>query len=374
MGQPKFELPDFLQGSSADEIHERMMANLPPDVDDMPGGFPYDFTRPAAIEKDELINFHLVRAIMIAFPQFAWDKWLDYHGKQVRLLRKPAQKATGKIKVTGDEGTLILAGTLFCTMATDTGPSIEFASDKDTTIGAEGSAILDITAVESGLSSNVQANTVILMVKPNKAIKTVTNPEKITGGTERENDDDYYDRISVEYDNSLTYLGNDIDYVRWAKEAGAGDCIVVASANGPGTVKLVLVDANGQPANSKLVQDVFDYIVSPENREMRLLPTACAELSCVPATTIKVNFKITGLKYDSTLTNVEKIKNDFSEKVLSIYSKAKKNGVLRYNDIRPALSQIDGVLDFDTFLMEGGINNIDLTSEQYPETGILDFN
>ena len=68
MAQPEFIQPDFMQGSTEAEIHERMMANLPDDIDDMPGGFPYDFTMPAAIEKSEFINYHMARALMIAFP------------------------------------------------------------------------------------------------------------------------------------------------------------------------------------------------------------------------------------------------------------------------------------------------------------------
>ena len=81
------------------------------------------------------------------------------------------------------------------------------------------------------------------MARPDKNITAVSNPEPITGGTERESNDDFYDRIAAEYENSMTYLGNDSDYIRWAKQAGAGDCIVVSVAEGPGTVKLVLVDS-----------------------------------------------------------------------------------------------------------------------------------
>ena len=73
MAQPEFIQPDFMHGSTEAEIHERMMANLPDDIDDMPGGFPYDFTMPAAIEKSEFINYHMARALMIAFPQYAWS-------------------------------------------------------------------------------------------------------------------------------------------------------------------------------------------------------------------------------------------------------------------------------------------------------------
>lgn len=380
MAQPEFIKPDFMENNSAEEIHERMMNNLPADIDDMPGGFPYDFTMPAAQEKDEFINYHLVRSLMIAFPQYAWDEWLDRHGQQVHLERHQPEKAYGSVKVSGTAGTTITAGTIFCTPATDTGPSIEYSSLEDAVIGEDGYTIVEVEAVESGTGSNVSANTVSIMAKPNKAVTEVNNPEPITGGTERESDDDYWDRIAAEYDNSMTYLGNDGDYIRWAKQAGAGDCIVVSAAEGPGTVKLVLVDGNGQPANEKLVQDVYDYIVSPNDRSKRLLPTACAKLICAPATTSKVNFTITGLVYDDT-TDIDKIKKDFAEAVKVVYAKAKTENVLRYNDVRPIItgiggtenSGIAGVEDFETFLMDGDMKNITLSKEEYPETGILDF-
>ena len=48
--QPGFTVPDFVKNNSADEIHRRMMSSLPDDIDDTPGGFPSDFTKPAAIE------------------------------------------------------------------------------------------------------------------------------------------------------------------------------------------------------------------------------------------------------------------------------------------------------------------------------------
>ena len=46
----EMELPDFLENSSEDEIHEKMLGNLPEDIDKSEGGFPWDFTRPTAIE------------------------------------------------------------------------------------------------------------------------------------------------------------------------------------------------------------------------------------------------------------------------------------------------------------------------------------
>lgn len=372
MAQPEFTMPDFLLNNSADDIHARMMNYLPADIDNLPGGFPYDFTRPAALEKDELINFHLVRAVMIAFPQYAWDEWLDLHGQQVGIKRHASGCASGYVKVSGATGTIISAGTIFCTPATDTGPSIEFYSYEEAEIGEDGTALIPITAVEAGISSNVASGTINLMSKPNKAVISVINEEPMSGGTERENNNDYYDRIAAEYDNSMTFLGNDSDYIRWAKEAGAGDCIVISAAHGPGTVELVLVDANGKPANDTLIKAVYNYIVSPDDRSARLLPTACSEFSCIAAKTVSIDFTITGLQFDET-TDIETIKAEFALKVLSIYSTAKAEGILRYNDVRPLISVITGVEDFDTFLVNGSMDNINLSSEEYPETGTLNF-
>lgn len=370
--QPEFIRPDFIENNSADEIHKRMMNNLPSDIDDMPGGFPYDFTKPAALEKDEFINYHLVRALMIAFPQYAWDEWLDLHGQQAHLERHQPESASGNVRVTDTPGTVIAKRTVFCTPATENGPSIEFRSTEEKEIETDGTALIPVSAVESGKGSNVPADTVTLMAKPDKNIMEVINPEPIRGGTERESNDDYYDRIAAEYANSLTFLGNDSDYIRWAKEAGAGDCIVIPAAEGPGTVKLVLVDGNGQPANERLVRDVYDYIVSPEDRSARLLPTACAKLICGPATTVKVDYVITGLLYDET-TAIEQIQEDFAGAVKAVYTSAKQQDILRYNDVRPIISAIAGVIDFGGFFMNGEMENIGLSREEYPETGTLSF-
>lgn len=370
--QPEFTAPEFVRNNTADEIHQRMMNNLPADIDDMPAGFPYDFTKPAALEKAELIQFHLVRALMIAFPQYAWDGWLDNHGQQVHLERHQPVCASGYVEVTGLEGTEIPSGTVFCTPATDTGPAIEFRTDRDCMIGESGTVEVEVTAVQAGPGSNIKAEAISIMAKPLRGITAVNNPEPVRGGTERESNDDFYDRIAAEYANSRTYLGNDSDYIRWAKEAGAGDCIVIPAYNGPGTVKLVLVDGNGQPANDKLVKQVYDHIVSPDDRSQRLLPTACADLACTAATTVSISYTCTGILHDDT-TDIGRIMADFSEKVKAVYAVAKLEGILRYNDIRPLISGIPGVDDFETFLVNGGMDNITLKSEEYPSTGVIEF-
>lgn len=372
MAQPEFIAPDFVDDNTPEDIHERMMESLPDDIDDMPGGFPYDFTMPSAIEKSELINFHLVRALMIAFPQYAWDEWLDLHGKQVDVTRHEASFARGTLQLKGESRTKIEAGTIFCVPAVDDTPAVQYETDQEVIIGEDGVATVGITAVEAGPEGNVKAGSISIMDDPVDEITEITNPEDVKGGSEAESDDNYYDRIAVAYESSRTYLGNDNDFKRWAKEAGAGDCIVDDAWNGPGTVKLVLIDANGQPADDALVQKVYEHIVSSDDRSARLLPTACASLTCVSATTVKIDYLCTGLEYGCT-TDIEQIEEEFRDALKLLYVEAKKKGVLRYNDVRPILSAIVGVEDFDSFLINGSMENISFDMEEYPETGKCEF-
>lgn len=371
MPQPEFSAPEWMEENSLDEIHERMMDNLPADIDQTPGGFPYDFTMPTAIEKSKFIEENLMQALMLCFPQYSSGSWLDLHAGQVNLTRHAAEKATGKLLITGEPGTEIESETMFYVPATANSETVEFLSVEEVVIGEDGTVLVDVTASEAGSKHNVGPDTVTNMDDPMDEITAITNPAAMTGGADEETDDDLYDRIAVEYQNNRTYLGNDIDYIRWAKEAGAGDCIVDSAADGPGTVTLVLVDTNGEPASNALCRQVYNYIVSPEDRSQRLLPTACAKLTCVAATGFEVNFKVTGLQYANTTIN--EIMDEFRKLVKEVFSDAKSDGVLRYNDVRPLMSDITGVDDFDTFLLNGDMVNVPFTKEEYPVVGTLDF-
>ena len=82
MARPEFEVPEFVSESDSDQIQERMMGNLPADISDMEGDFPYDFTMPTAIEISQLVQFNLVRCLMVAFPEYSWGDWMDLHGAE----------------------------------------------------------------------------------------------------------------------------------------------------------------------------------------------------------------------------------------------------------------------------------------------------
>lgn len=364
--------PEFVENSDPDVIQERMMNNLPADISDMHGDFPYDFVMPTAIEVSQLIQFNLVRAIMIAFPEFAWDDWLDMHGGHVHVMRRGANCATGYIEVSGEIGTFIEMGTVFCVPASDTQEAIEFETTERVKLDTE-LVTIPVKAVLAGNGSNVVAGTISIMSKPQKGIISINNPEPITGGTEQEDDESYYERIHAEYEGSQSYVGNDSDYIRWAKEVeGIGECIVDAAWNGPGTVKLILVDSNGRPANEQLQNAVYDHIVSPGDRSKRLLPAGDATLTVTAAKTKAITYECTGIMLEVGAT-IDSAKEEFAGLLNDIYIEAKGEGVLRYNDVRPVLSKVTCIADYEDFRINDGYKNIVLNSDEYADTADIIF-
>lgn len=368
----EFVNPDFVEGNSEEEIQERMMANLPAGIDDMPGGFPYDFTMPTAIEKAEIINFIIPRTLMIMFPQFAWGDWLDLHGTQCGLTRKEATKAAGYVNLIGEDGVEIKEGTIFCTPATDTNSSIEFESMK-TILVKDGKAQIPIQAVQTGIDSNVSAGTITLALKPITGISSITNEIAITGGTELEEDDDFRERIMDANRNiGTSYIGNVADYKRWAMEVeGVGNVTVIPTPDGVGgKVKIIVVDSNGQPANEYILKEVYNHIMSPDDGSARLAPIG-SNIQVVAAESGMIN-------YSANITvskdiDIEVVKAEFNSAISEYYTEAKKEGILRHSRISALLSNTTGIKDFSELKINELSQNLIIEKDFYPITGTIDF-
>ena len=371
MSIPEFIPPSFLSDQDAETIHKRMMENLPPDIDDMENGFPWDFTKPTALEKAEMLEFHLVETLKIMFPMWAYDEWLDYHAKGRGITRKPANAASGELLITGISGTTIPAGFKFAAPATADTPAIEYQTTEKYTIGEDGTVRVQITAVEAGPKGNVPANTVTLMMTPIKGITSITNEANITGGTEVESDDELRNRImEIDAASEASFVGSDGDYKRWAEEVpGVGTALVTPEWAGPGTVKVVVIDANGQPANTAIIAAVYDNIMSPGDRLQRKAPIG-ATVTIEAPTAKELNYTFTlELKAGE---NQETVLERFKAQLRTYYVEAKKDGVVRYNRVSSILTNTDGVKDFTDLTINGGTVNIDLEEDEYPVTGIVD--
>lgn len=363
----EFKAPEFVMENDPDMIHAQMMKSLPSDIDNMPGGFPYDFTMPAAVVKSELIQFHLVNTLMLMFPEWAFGEWLDLHGKAVGIVRREAGFAAGNLTIEGTPGTKIIKGSVFATASVENRASIEFKAIASCTIPESGIGTVSVQAVEGGTESNVNPLTITLMSKPIPGIARVYNADDITGGTQEEDDESLRRRIAeVNSTGSYSFVGNDADYIRWAKEVtGVGTVLIESEWDGPGTVKVIVLDANGRPANESIIKAVYEYIVSPDDRLNRRAPIGAGVTVIAPETK--------PLSYYCRITldpqySADYIRSQYEEALNDYYSGVKKDGFIRYSNTLALLALMPGVIDVDEFQVNGKKSNLKVLKGEYPVT------
>lgn len=367
----EFKAPSFLNDQDAETIHKRMMEELPPDIDDTEGGFPWDFTKPTALEKAEMLEFHLTETLKIMFPMWAEDQWLDLHAKGRGLTRKPANPASGTLAITGVSGTTIPAGFKFAAPAIGDQPAIEYETKEKYTMGEDGTVEVQVTAIEAGTKGNVPAGSINIMMAPIKGITSITNPVPITGGAEQESNDELRGRIDeLDATSEASFVGSDGDYKRWAEEVpGVGTALPMPEWAGPGTVKVVLIDANGQPANAAIITEVYNNIMSPGDRLQRKAPIGATVTIVAPtAKDINYTFLLEIQSGEAEITVLER----FKAQLQTYYIEAKKEGVVRYTKIGSILTSTSGVKDFTGLTINEGTTNIILEEDEYPVTGVID--
>lgn len=284
----ELKIPDFLQ-ESADDIHNRMLGNAPADINLVEGDIFWDATRPAAEEKAELLQVKLQNMLRLAFPQTSYEEWLDLLGEAKDVFRNPPTKASGYLKVTGANGSYVPKDRIIYTESSDT-PSIGFLVLESTDIGETGEVMVMVECTEAGTIGNVAANTIIVPDKAMSGITSVTNPTPFTGGTELESDEMFRERVMAAYEESLS--GSDSDYIRWAKKVpGVGQVYVIPEWEGfgTGTTKILIMDANGQPANETLIGQVQKFLAPPETKNRGGIAPVNANVTVAAPETILIN-------------------------------------------------------------------------------------
>lgn len=361
------DLPDFLIQETERVILSRMLNAVPDDLDKSEGSYIYDALAAVAAEVAQMkvdMGVYLNRG----FASTTYGEYLDHRCEEHGIARRSATKSKGKVKFTGDKGTVIEAGKRVATVAdsaTNTS-SIEFVTSAEVKIPGnpedegEDSIIADVEAVVAGASGNVRDNVIKQMVDPISGISTVTNETPTAEGIDAESDSSLLARFLARVRNPAT-SGNKADYKDWALEvSGVGDALVLPLWNGPGTVKVLLVDADRQPATQKIVDDVQAYIApDPELGEGKA-PIG-ARVTVAAAERVDIFVKAT-LELDGTRT-IDEIRADFN-KALEEYLKSlvfTSDPIVYYVKIGAMLVDTDGVKKYSNLLVNDSTTDITIT-------------
>lgn len=360
------ELPEFLQNKSTDEIHTKMLDSMPGDIDKSQGQHPYNYTRPTAMIASELCQQTLPEIIKLIFPMYAYGEWLDYHAQMRGISRRPATASSGTLQLTVTKNTNIPEGSQFSTASVDGQPSVVFETTQGKFNLPEGTTEVPVKCMQTGAAGNVIAGTVIFKLSQLSGVTAVTNQEAITGGTEEEDDDSLRARIvSLDQSQSVSYVGSVADYKRWSLEVpGVGGVTVIPAQDDSGLVTLVITDSNGDPANEEICQNVYDYIMSPADPELRLTAPN-VKLNVIPPTITELSISAT--VEVGTGSSLEAIKTAFIEAVQAYLDTARSDGEVRYTQIGKILAGVPGVYDYDTLTLNSGTTNISITNTQLPQ-------
>lgn len=379
-----YEPPEILGDMDDDVIHQNMLSNLPSNIDKTEGGFAHDFTRPAAIELAEMM-ISLNEVVQLFFPEWSYGTFLDMIAAGVTITRKSATAAEAILHVTGVPGTNIPAGFLFSTTATAESENIEFVVLEDATIEEkeqDNSADVKVRCTQTGIIGNVPQNSITLMSSPIGGIAVITTPEPAEGGTEDETDDELRERIKErDQQGESSFVGNNADYKRWAKEVdGVGSVIVMPEwkGAGTGTVKLIVMDSTGAPASESIQTNVYNHIMSPDNPDRRLAPIGAiltVDTATVMQLTITANITL------AEGANIEGVTDGFKTALRAYFESAKDEAVeddtgicyIRYTRVGRVLSETPGVVDYSELYINGARNNVMVAQDQYPTADNITF-
>lgn len=337
------------EDQTEDLIRQRMLDRVSSGLDKREGSFIYDGISPAAIEL-ALAYIELDRVLQLGFAQTTYGQYLEYRAAEHGVTRKPATKATGKkvdnnpIKIIGSNGSVVPLGSVFTTKA-----GIVFKTTEEVIIGETGQVYADIEADVAGASGNVPAGTITEIPISIPGVTSVINENPTTGGTDAETDEALVARLLEKVRLPAT-SGNVAHYLQWAKEvAGVGDAKVFPVWNGPGTVKVVVIDSNKQPASAEIVQNVANYIEEVRPIGATVIVESAAGLNIDVAATVV-------LDAGAVLADVQaSFENALTTYLAGI---AFQQNYVSYAQVGSLLLDTPGVLDYNNLLLNGAAANV----------------
>lgn len=334
---------------TVDEILEYLLAYVPDRYDTDTGSFFSDLLKPVAVHIYLLQN-KLDALQENAFAITATGEYLDRKVAEQGLTRKAGTYAKGILRITGTKGEVIRVG------AKVAAENVLYAVDETVIIPECGYIEVGATCTTAGSIGNVKSGKINRFPVILRNLTAVENITDFTGGYDAETDSELLERY-IEKVSRPNVSGNKYHYIEWAKEvAGVGDARVIPLWNGPGTVKVVITDAENQPASDKLISKVKSHI--DENKPIG------ADVTVVSASAYTVNISV---KLTTSETDIQ----DRIERIISDYlsGEALRKAYISYAKIGSLILSADGVEDYSALRVNNGTVNISIADGMVPVLG-----
>lgn len=359
------ELVMELQSHDFDYFLQKMLDAVPEDIDKREGSIIYDALAPAAMVS-AIQSLDLANIVKETYIKTAEGEFLDYRAVEHNTSRYPATNTEVKAVITDDDNNRLKVN----------------IGDKFSSVG-DVPIFYTVTKINQDLTVEMQADEVgtrpnpyigqVLPVTPNDLVNRAEIIEIIAPARDVETDDHLRERL-LNSKSYIAYGGNIADYLDMASNISEiGATQVYPVWDGPGTVKLVILDNDLKPATKELCQKVKEIIDPADNESLGVGLAPIDHKVTVVAPTIKdVSVKLM-LKFDS-MHDEEEVKEEVTKTVNDYFDNLRKNWP-KINQIigrgyqltvyrSKLLSQImliDGVVDSQLPILNGKNEDVPLT-------------
>lgn len=355
-------IPEPGFGDQTEEaVRERMFASMDSALDQSQGSMAWNLIAPLAIEMNKLWAA-LDSVVEFGFAQTTYGQFLDARAEEHGVTRKAATSATGVVTFTGTNGTVIPAGTQVSNTVLAGSPDVPvvFQTDADGTIvGTD--VDIDVTAQEAGADWNIPATAIDRMVTVVAGITAVTNADATEGGTDEETDEELRARLLAAI-AAREGAGTADDYETWALEVtGVGYATCEPLWSGAGTVRVMILDTDGQPAGGTLITDVEDYIETkrPIGADVTIA-TPTLDTHAISATlTMEAGFTVAAVQ-SAVEANIQ-----------AYYDTLGTGDDVIFYEVVAAIITTNGVADASSVLVDGGAANVAISATEKAAMGTV---
>lgn len=347
----------YSDGNSKEEILNRMLGKVPNDLDRSEGSFLYDANSAISSELEESYKL-LDDALEKAFAITSYGIFLDMRAAEIGVFRKQGTKARGEVTFIGQDGIKILQHIIVQTEG-----GLQFKTEKDIEI-VNGIATVPIEAVKVGKEYNLPSETINQLPIQITGVTSVINKYPTEGGTDIEDDESLRKRLFYKVQLPAT-SGNIYHYKQWALEIpGVGDALVFPTWNGPGTVKVVIVDSNKARPSETIIKEVMENIEN--NKPIGAQVTVEGAIEKLINISARIEL--------ATSFNLSTVQNLFKKNVEEYFkSIAFKKSYLSYAQIGNLLINTDGVIDYSDLKVNGDVKNISFAQEEIAVAGSIEL-
>lgn len=342
-------------------IRLQKLRELEPELDLREGSIGYDMASAGALADGEvLFNMDVFKEMV--FAETSSGEYLDRRAQEIGLTRNAGAKAKGVVEVSGMVSTTIPVGTRFSDVST----SLIYVSTEEIMTTEEGTGTIPIEATEASSAYNLPASAVVQALGDFTDVLTVNNPQPIDGGINVESDEDLYNRYIDKLTNPPV-SGNASQYRQWAMSInGVGGAFVIRLWNGPGTVKVVIMNNDKRAPSPELVQAVKNYLNDEDRVPIGAEVTVTGATEKPIAVTATVSLR-SGYDLQYAMDEYSKAVDTY------IKSMAMQSTTVQYNYFSFAFMNLKSVYNFSNLKINGQTSDIQLTAEQIPVLGSVVF-